>query len=137
MARKRVLQPVVWAVILVTCAAPAVLAQSAVAAAVSGRATFDTYCATCHGTSAKGDGPLASSMRRRPADLTRIAARNGGTFAPDEVTRIIDGRNPVRGHGGGDMPVWGDAFAKSIDPLPAEEKIGRLVRYLESIQIKP
>ena len=28
---------------------------------------FKTYCATCHGTSARGDGPLAGSMRRKPA----------------------------------------------------------------------
>jgi hypothetical protein len=35
------------------------------------------------------------------------------------------------------MPVWGDAFAKTADTTPVDEKIRRLVRYLESIQVKP
>ena len=102
----------------------------------SGSGTFSLYCATCHGQSAKGDGPMASVLNRRPADLTRIAARNGGTFPSDLVAKIIDGRSPAKGHGGGDMPIWGDAFAKSADPTPVADKIGRLVTYLESIQAK-
>lgn len=104
---------------------------------MGGDETFRLYCAPCHGTSARGDGPVASSMRQKPADLTLLAQRNGGTFAADEVARIIDGRNPVKGHGGGDMPVWGDAFAKTADPTPVDEKIRRVVAYLRTIQAKP
>jgi mono/diheme cytochrome c family protein len=103
----------------------------------SGQSTFTLYCATCHGTSAKGDGPLATMLTKRPADLTQIARRSGGTFSPEMVARIIDGRKPIRGHGGGEMPIWGDAFAKSADPLPVDEKIRRLVVYIESLQVKP
>jgi mono/diheme cytochrome c family protein len=104
----------------------------------SGSALFSTYCATCHGSSAKGDGPLASEMKNRPADLTQIAKRNGGTFPAVQVARTIDGRSPVKGHGGRDMPVWGDVFPKSTaDSTPVDEKIQSLVRYLESIQVKP
>jgi len=103
----------------------------------SGSSIFSTYCATCHGTSAKGDGPLASSLTRRPADLTQIAKQNGGTFPSERVAQTIDGRTPVKGHGGGEMPVWGDAFAKSTaDSTSPEEKIRRLVRHIESIQQK-
>lgn len=114
---------------------PAALAQSVTSG--GGQSTFELYCASCHGKSAKGDGPLASSMSRRPADLTLIAQRSGGTFDPDQVARIIDGRNPVRGHGGGEMPVWGDAFAKSVDKTPVDEKIRSLVEYLKTKQVKP
>lgn len=102
--------------------------------------TFRTYCATCHGTSARGDGPLASSMRRKPADLTEIAKRNGGEYPAELVFRTIDGRQPVRGHGGPDMPVWGDAFLKSREAGDAERVksvIQSLVNYLESIQLRP
>jgi len=56
--------------------APAAGAQPKLTAA--GADLFRTYCASCHGTSARGDGPLADSMRRRPANLTEIAKRNGG-----------------------------------------------------------
>jgi mono/diheme cytochrome c family protein len=118
------------------CQARVAFAQSDVGGA-SGGAIFETYCAACHGRSARGDGPLADSLKTRPADLTLIAKRNGGTFPSDQVARIIDGRNPVKSHGGGDMPIWGDAFAKSTDPMPVAEKIRRLVMYLQSIQAKP
>jgi mono/diheme cytochrome c family protein len=104
-----------------------------------GAEVFRTYCATCHGTSARGDGPLASSMRRKPANLAEIAKRNGGLFPSDLVFRTIDGRQPVRGHGGPDMPVWGDAFSKSReagDDARVKAVIESLVGYLESIQMK-
>lgn len=98
---------------------------------------FRTYCASCHGTSGMGDGPLASSMRRKPANLTQIAKRNGGQYPSELVYRVIDGRQPVRGHGGPDMPVWGDAFARTTeaaDEASVKLKIQALVAYLQSIQ---
>lgn len=108
-------------------------------AAASGAYLFRTYCAACHGASARGDGPLADSMRRRPADLTEIAKRNKGVFPAEEVQRMIDGRQPVKGHGGTDMPVWGDVFARSSDggdPAIVQARIRSLVAYLEGLQAK-
>jgi mono/diheme cytochrome c family protein len=105
----------------------------------SGSYLFRTYCASCHGTSARGDGPLADSLRRRPPDLTQIAKRNKDVFPGDLVHQIIDGRQKVRGHGGPDMPVWGDAFARSAEGGSEEvvrARIGDLVKYLEGIQVK-
>lgn len=107
---------------------------------VTGGATFRTYCATCHGTTARGDGPLAVNMRRKPADLTEIAKRNGGLFPTDMVFRTIDGRQPVRGHSGPDMPAWGDTFMKSRNGGNTDsvrQTIESLVRYLESMQTRP
>jgi mono/diheme cytochrome c family protein len=108
-------------------------------AAATGDYLFRTYCAACHGTSARGDGPLADSMRRRPANLTEIAKRNKGVFPSEEMLRVVDGRSPVKGHGGPDMPVWGDVFARSVDggdPAIVQARIKALVAYLESIQVK-
>ena len=48
---------------------------------IQGPALSKAYCASCHGTDAKGDGPMAKSLKVKPADLTRIAARNGGRRA--------------------------------------------------------
>ena len=107
---------------------------------VTGGEVFRTYCATCHGPSGRGDGPLASSMRRKPADLTEISKRNGGEYPSEIVFRTIDGRTPVRSHGGPDMPVWGDAFARSQDggdPATVKERIDSLVGYIRSLQVKP
>jgi mono/diheme cytochrome c family protein len=104
-----------------------------------GGSLFATYCATCHGSSARGDGPLADSMKRRPANLTEIAKRNNGVFPREIIFKVIDGREPVRGHGGPDMPVWGDAFKRSID-VGGEEavtnRIQAIVDYLETIQMR-
>ena len=100
---------------------------------------FKTYCATCHGTSGRGDGPLADSMRRRPSNLTEISKRNKGTYPKDLVFQIIDGRTKVPGHGGPDMPVWGDAFmrtAEGTDEASVKHRIQALVDYLETIQAR-
>ncbi|MDO8678217.1 MAG: universal stress protein [Acidobacteriota bacterium] len=106
---------------------------------VTGRATFQTYCVMCHGNEGRGDGRLAAHMTRKPSDLTEIAKRNGGEFPSELVFRTVDGRQPVRGHGGPDMPAWGDTFLKSReggDANSVRETIDSLVRYVESIQAK-
>ena len=105
-----------------------------------GEALFKTYCASCHGRSAKGDGPIAEHLRSRPPDLTLITKRAGGKFDDDRVYRIIDGRQPVRGHGNADMPVWGDAFKRSgqsgtEDAVRA--RIRALVDHIRSLQVLP
>ena len=105
---------------------------------VSGSGLFINYCATCHGERALGDGPLAAMLRKRPANLTLLARSNGGVFSPEMVAQIIDGRKPLAGHGGGDMPAWGDAFARSAEGTESiPDKIRALVIYLDTIQQKP
>ena len=120
--------------------ATALAQQRSLTQTTPGAEVFRTYCATCHGTSARGDGPLAPSMRKKPANLTELAKRNGGEFPTDLVFRTIDGRQPVRGHGGPDMPVWGDAFERSReagDQARVKSVIQSLVDYLASIQLRP
>jgi len=104
----------------------------------AGSGLFSTYCVVCHGADGKGTGPLADSLKRRPADLTALAKTNGGTYPRDMVAKIIDGREGVKGHGGGDMPVWGDAFERSQDagPQAVKERIEALVEYLATLQAK-
>lgn len=114
-------------------------ATQATQAIMDGAYLFRTYCASCHGTSARGDGPLADAMSRRPPNLTEFQKRNQGVFSKDLVFRIIDGRQKVRGHGGPDMPVWGDAFTRAVeggDEKIVTLRIQALVDYLESIQAR-
>jgi mono/diheme cytochrome c family protein len=101
-----------------------------------GRALFLEHCASCHGTTARGDGPVASSLRDFPGDLTQFAKRNGGVFPSARVLRIIEGRD-VGAHGSGEMPVWGHVFRRMPSDTSdgsATERIEAIVRYLESIQ---
>ena len=45
-----------------------------------GAERFLTYCATCHGIDATGQGPMAGVLVIKPVDLTKLAANNNGTF---------------------------------------------------------
>lgn len=103
---------------------------------MAGSSLFKTYCATCHGVEARGDGPLADQLRVRPPDLTLLAKRNGA-FDREKVRRIVDGRNPVKGHGGADMPTWGDVFKRAEEGYSEKKALQRiedLVDYLASLQ---
>jgi mono/diheme cytochrome c family protein len=105
-----------------------------------GERDFALHCAVCHGLDARGDGPAAKALRTAPADLTRIAARRGGTFPDAEIAEKIDGRFEVTAHGTRQMPVWGVHLAKPIaeDASGAEVARGRidlLVEYLRAIQV--
>jgi mono/diheme cytochrome c family protein len=104
---------------------------------VSGAYAYRTYCASCHGTDGKGEGPLAESLRFHPPDLRLISKRNGGEFPAEKVHRIVDGRKSLQGHGGPDMPIWGDAFRNAdtgYDDAKVKEKIRSVVDYLRTLQ---
>src|SRR3954470_15430771 len=49
--------------------------------ATDGPGMFQSYCSPCHGKSGKGNGPAASALKTKPADLTTVAKRHGGTFS--------------------------------------------------------
>jgi mono/diheme cytochrome c family protein len=102
-----------------------------------GGQAFHIYCASCHGLSAEGNGPMAHALAAEPADLTRISERYGG-FPAERIASTIDGRAEVLSHGPGSMPVWGLSFQEGGRDLDQErevqEKIRDLVAYLESLQ---
>jgi mono/diheme cytochrome c family protein len=106
---------------------------------VSGSYTYRTYCATCHGLKGKGDGPLTESLRFQPPDLSQMARLNDGMYPADLMEKIVDGRKPVDGHGGPDMPVWGDAFKNTetrFDDEKIRQKIRSVVDHVGTIQEK-
>jgi len=101
-----------------------------------GSQLFRTYCASCHGVRAKGDGPAALAMKKSPPDLTLIAKRNNGMFPAERVRQIIEGRG-VSAHGDRTMPVWGDVFARKVGGRDPHVMLGSLVQYLDQIQERP
>jgi len=56
-----------------------------------GEQLYMSYCVSCHGRSAEGNGPLAGDLPQRPANLTQLAAQNGGTFPSSRVMAKIYG----------------------------------------------
>jgi mono/diheme cytochrome c family protein len=108
---------------------------------LSGAELFERFCGACHGSEARGDGPVAKSLATPVPDLTRIAERHGGEFPAEAIRETIDGRSPVLAHGTRTMPVWGYEFwveegADITAERDARELIRRLVAYLESIQAR-
>jgi mono/diheme cytochrome c family protein len=90
-----------------------------------GKKLYLSYCASCHGVDASGNGPVASSLKQRPPDLRRIQAK-AGKFPAEEVRKKIVGDLSSPVHGKRDMPVWGMILSR--------DDINNLVKYLESIQ---
>jgi mono/diheme cytochrome c family protein len=105
---------------------------------IRGDNLYRAYCASCHGTDAKGNGPMAVWLKVQPSDLTRIAARNGGKFPLERVDRIISGEEALpSGHGTRAMPVWGPVFSQvTRDQDLGRVRIDNLARYLRDIQAR-
>jgi mono/diheme cytochrome c family protein len=72
----------------------------------SGAYLYRAFCATCHGETGKGDGPVADIADRRPADLTVLRRSNGGTYPRDRVLRVLENAEPIPGHDPPAMPNW-------------------------------
>ena len=121
-----------------------VLAGNALAQDVSaGGEIYQTYCATCHGIEASGQGPMAGVMIIKPADLTALSKGNGGEFPVARVVKRIDGRDPLVSHGS-PMPVYGDFFegndtslkTPAGQPILTSMPIAELVAFLQSVQVE-
>lgn len=106
----------------------------------SGAEIFSRFCASCHGESGRGDGPVAASLAAVVPDLTRISERYGGEFPAAEIMETIDGRSVVvSAHGTRLMPVWGYEFwveegADSEAETEVHTVIERLIDHLRTIQ---
>ena len=109
---------------------------------VSGRALYTQFCQVCHGPGGRGDGPLARDLSKRPADLTGIAARNGGVFPLIKVMSTIDGYTRKNDHGSimpemgvllqGGRTVMIDGGEGIETPVP--ESLLALAEYLRTLQ---
>jgi hypothetical protein len=91
------------------------------------------YCATCHGETAKGSGPVAQALKSGAPDLT-VLQPAGEKFPFYRVQTAIDGEKAVTAHGTRKMPVWGTILRKTDGALQKEADIYALVKYIESIQ---
>lgn len=104
----------------------------------SGKGMFDAYCASCHGTDAKGDGPAAPALKMPTTNLTTLSMKNGGTFPAAHVAAVIQGDALTPAHGSKDMPVWGPVFMSigGHSQANVQLRIRNLTNYLESVQAK-
>ena len=71
---------------------------------------FRTNCFVCHGLDGTGNGPLASKLETKPADLTNNDRL--GKKSDRELFKIIEGKAP-HGQVSSDMPQWGLTIPKT------------------------
>jgi mono/diheme cytochrome c family protein len=124
-------------------AAAAMLIGSGVAAAeeTTGRDAYLEYCASCHGPEGKGDGPMAAELKKKPANLTRLAQKHGSPLPKDRLLDFIDGRDMVRSHGSREMPVWGKRLIENVPPGAGTEAYKRgtlraILDWIDTIQVR-
>ncbi|QFT57230.1 Cytochrome c [Sulfitobacter sp. THAF37] len=105
-----------------------------------GAAFFAANCTACHGTTGRGDGPLAAGLETAPTDLTLLTRSNGGTFPRARALSYIYG-DPEQGHLARVMPQFGGAMEDDLVPVevdgvmtPTPRVLAGLLAYLESIQ---
>ncbi len=108
-----------------------------------GRHMYLNLCASCHGSTGKGDGPMAAELVNKPPDLTQIARKSDGKFPFWQVYQTINGRRIPPAHGKSEMPVWGrspEMFYGGIVPgetaHESHEWMLAVTFYLQSIQEK-
>ena len=104
----------------------------------SGQEMYKTYCAVCHGTDGKGNGPAADALKVPPTDLTTLAAKNGGKYPALRVSAVISGEETLPAHGSKDMPIWGHLFRSMSGGHQSEvqQRVTNLNKYIESLQKK-
>ena len=103
----------------------------------SGQIMFKQYCGACHGSDAKGRGPLASTLKVPPADLTTLAKRYDGKFPYEYVSGVLRfGPGPTILHGSAEMPTWGPIFQylDKNNERAVQQRIRNLCNYLASLQ---
>jgi mono/diheme cytochrome c family protein len=103
----------------------------------SGKEMFNEYCAVCHGQDAKGGGPAATAMKKKPTDLTQLSSHNNNKFPDARVARYIEGDDKLDAHGSRDMPMWGDVF-KSMSGSEdiTRMRVSNLTAYIKAMQAK-
>lgn len=102
--------------------------------ATTGGTLYRLYCASCHGESGAGDGPVASSLVGGVPDLRVMERNNGGVFPEAVLRTVIDGRRTLRAHGSYAMPVWGRDL--SVTGGDAAQTINAIVEYLKGMQVR-
>lgn len=109
----------------------------------SGADDFADFCSSCHGVSGKGDGALATSLPHRPADLTGLAKRAGGTFPTTKVMAKIWGYTGGKS-GAAVMPAFAPLLDSDLIPYdggdgimsPTPMRLIQIAEYLKTLQAK-
>jgi len=118
------------ATLLLTGIASLALAGSAWAAdPAAGKALFEANCASCHGVSGKGDGPVGAALNPPPRDFTvgefKFDANGNGTPGEDEDIVLVIQKGAMAYGGSALMAPW---------PTLSDDQVVDVVAYIRSLK---
>ena len=90
--------------------------------AEAGRSHYALYCATCHGATGRGDGPVAASLDPKPAN--HADATTMGALSDEYLFRVISEGGTAVGKSGW-MAAWGGTLT--------DEQIRDLVAFIRTL----
>ena len=104
---------------------------------LDGAKIFRNYCASCHGLTGNGDGPVAPALKAKVPQLNGLARQNHGEFPADRVRRMIAGDEVSAAHGSREMPIWGPIFHQiDNDQDLGYVRLQNVTEYLKTLQQK-
>ena len=123
-----------------TSASPVKRVPARATASVNGKDLYRQYCGSCHGVDGKGNGPVASALKKQPTNLVALSRNHGGKFPSKHIVSVLEFGAANPSHGTAEMPVWGPML-ESMDMAANEPnmralRISNLNRYLQSLQEK-
>jgi len=116
-----------WLGVVGVSLAVAPIAAHAAGDAAKGKVLFETNCASCHGTSGKGDGPVGAALQPPPRDFTKAefkfdANKDGKPGEDADLLLVIT--NGAAAYGGSPlMAPWGH--------LPEQDRLD-LIAYVRT-----
>jgi mono/diheme cytochrome c family protein len=85
--------------------------------AQAGKILYENFCLSCHGPAGKGDGPAASTLQPKPADLAALLQSRDDAYL---AARISEGKD------GTAMAAWKNVLN--------EAQIRQVVAYLRTLK---
>ncbi len=101
------------------------VAPSAFADDLPGKASYDTYCSTCHGTAGGGDGVAGAALTPKPANFTDPAFWAREDINDEHLTKVIKeggasvGKSPM-------MAPWGGVLS--------DEQVAEVIAYVKTFK---
>ena len=109
-------------------------------AATNGKQMYSSYCAPCHGVNGRGDGPVASALKQKPADLAVLSRNNHGNYPAVHINSVLQFGAENAAHGTAQMPVWGPMLGRMDSDMSQNDtralRISNLNHYIQSLQVQ-
>ncbi|MCH2169999.1 cytochrome c [Myxococcota bacterium] len=104
--------------------------SSAAGDAAAGKVKYDMFCASCHGPTGKGDGPVAAAIQPPPRDFSvgefKFDTNGSGTAGTDEDLANVITNGGAKYGGNPMMAPWGGALSPT--------DIQNVVAYIRSLK---